>query len=196
MGFHFLGNMPLPLSRDNEYPYLIYETTIGDMINHTLACPGPSKDPNLVGCQDHAKPWRIFFVSSGGPLIKARKVISEEDAKLLRERLDTYLLALRDPTIYGSGYYSRSRMLKNSEYTKFEESIVEVDARSEPVDVYETMVEMGYMKPRDYDFSPVEPFEEIGVDTVSDQEEDGSASKQKKYQYEGSGTQESNANVN
>lgn len=53
------------------------------------------------------------------------------------------------------------------EYVRLAETVTEVDARSEPVDVFEMLMQMGYMKPRDYDFSPGELFEKIPVDAVS-----------------------------
>ena len=165
----------LPRQVSSEDPYLVYETTVGEVISYTLAYLGATIDRNLEYSEDHAKARRILFVSDGGPFIKARKVSSEEDAALLSKLLDAYLSILNLDTVCA---------IKNPgmdyadipEYVELSESITEVDARSEPVDVYETMIELGYMRPWNYDFSPIEPFERIGAEAVSDDE------KQKKDQ--------------
>lgn len=153
--------------RDDE-PSLVYETAIGDLVNGALVHTGHPSDENLMNGQDYARTRRILLVSSGGYLIKARKVSSEEDVALLNENLAAYLSVLYRPSVADHGCVDFPELMSTPEYNKLRDCIKEVDARSEPVDAYETLMQMGYVKPRDYGFSPGEPFEAIPVDTMSD----------------------------
>jgi len=154
-------------------PFLVYETAIGDLVNTELVTKGHRSDENLLNGQDYARTRRILLVSSGDYFIKARKVSSEEDVALLNENLAAYLSVLYRPPMADHGREDFFEPIRTLEYKKLEDCMKEVDARSEPVDVYETLMQMGYVKPRDYDFSPGEPFEEIPVDTMSDQGKSG-----------------------
>lgn len=159
-------------------PLLVYETTIGDIINSALLHMKYSSVEDLMGAQDYAKTRRTLLVSGKGRLAKARKVSNAEDAALLNDRLATYLPVLCIPSSHNDHGRENRRHRDNKntpEYIRLAESIIEVEARSEPVDVYETLVQMGYMKPPSYNFSPGELFEEIPVDTVSDRGEAGSS---------------------
>lgn len=169
MGFYGSGILHFCLERidDVNHPFLVYETTIGDVLEIALGLTGFCNNENLMDGHDYAKTRRILLVSGGGYVIKARKVSSEEDAALLNEDLAACLSVLYQRP---SDRPSFSIDTASPEYTRLAESIIEVDARSEPVDVYETLMQTGYVKPRDYNFSPVEPFEEIPVDTTNAQE--------------------------
>ena len=95
MGLCYGEQTPLPIHYfDLGDPFLTYETNIGGLINCTLRGLNQPKDLNPVGGQDHAK---ALFVSGGGSVIKARKVLWGEDTELLSERLDA---VLDDPTMY------------------------------------------------------------------------------------------------
>lgn len=143
-----------PTSREC-YPFLVYETTIGDVVEIALGRMAHRNNAYLLDGHDYAKTRRILLVSGGGHVIKARKVSSEEDAALLNEVLTAYVsLLCRGPV-------DEDEHMRTPEYIRLAESIIEVDARSEPVDVYETLMQMGYVKPWDYDSSPGEPFEKI-----------------------------------
>ncbi|KAL8827728.1 MAG: hypothetical protein Q9191_003010 [Dirinaria sp. TL-2023a] len=153
----------------------------------------------LDQCEEGLKPRRDFIdylllCSSRPSFLHLR---TNEHMSFLLAQGAAYLLVLHDPNMHNAyGIDDGITSESTSEYIKLQESIFEVDARSEPVDVYQTMIEMGYMKSENYDFSPVEPFEEIGVDTLSDQEKDVIASKQQRSPDEGSGAREVNDNVN
>jgi len=156
--FHLLNRYSF-----DDHPALIYETTIGDVAQTALVTTGNPSDTNLMDGHDYAKTRRILLVRSGGYHSKPRKVSNEEDATLLNESLAAYLSVI-SALVGGSDYPND---MDTPEYVRLAETVTEVDARSEPVDVFEMLMQMGYMKPRDYDFSPGELFEKIPVDAVS-----------------------------
>lgn len=159
-------------NRDYD-PFLVYETAIGDLVNTALVHIGHPSDEILMNGQDYARTRRILLVSGGGCFIGARKVSSEEDVALLNENLAAYLSVLCRAAMADYGRKDFVGRMITSEYKKLRDCIIEVGARSELVDVYETLMQMGYVKPCDYGFSPGEPFEAIPVDTMSDQGQSG-----------------------
>lgn len=142
-----------PILLNLETPFLLYETTIGDVIRNTCRILGRSDVGDKFTGQNYPKTLHPILVWSQDPfLTTARKVSREADANLLRDNLEAFLSA---PT----------PQEKDLEHKRLIECIIEVNDRSEPVDFCKTLIGLGYMQGRDYGFCPPEPFEEILVET-------------------------------
>lgn len=111
----------------------------------------------------------MLFVSSGGYGIKARRVSREDDAEVLNERLDAYLSLLCGSTVEELGYERIPPFQDEPECINLYDSITEIDARSEPVDVYATLIGMGYVQARGNDFDPIDAFEDARQVKPSDE---------------------------
>ena len=154
--------------------YLMYETTIGDVLSYTISHLGEPRLKGFPNNQDYSKTRGIFLVSSGGdvdfPLSNARKVSNDEDAQLLSDRLETHLSVLFS-SIFDDSYKERDFEKKWDwpEWKRLEGCIEDVYYRSEQMDVYEMLNKMGYAQRADLNsLSPpiIEPFERISEEST------------------------------
>ena len=164
-------------------PFLLYETTVGDVIDHTISRLGHMTLEGFPAYQNHSKARRIVLIASKSTyeICPDREITNDQDARMLSERLDVYLSALSRSTFRDS---SKEQDLKRPEWRGLCECIEAVyhsDSRSQLVNGELILNQMGYLEkpnPMD-DYLFPEPFEknpkyEAGLaETIPDLKQSG-----------------------
>ncbi|KAL8717487.1 MAG: hypothetical protein Q9225_005268 [Loekoesia sp. 1 TL-2023] len=151
--------------------YLMYETTIGDVLNYTISRLGEPRLKDFPNDQDYSKTRSIVLVSTGGsgPLSNVGKVSNDADAQMLSDRLETHLSVLYS-SVFDDIYKERDfeKSWAWPEWNRLEDCIKDVYHRSEEVNVYEMLSKMGHARRADPNslYSPVEPFERISEEST------------------------------
>ncbi|KAL8790856.1 MAG: hypothetical protein Q9195_006181 [Heterodermia aff. obscurata] len=144
-------------------PVLLYETTVGDVINYTKSRLCHMALEEFPACQDYSKARRIILIASKNAyeICPDKEISNNEDARILSEKLNVYLSALSRSTFRGS---SKERDLQRPEWRSLCECIEAVynsDSSSKLVDGELKLIQMGYLEkphPTD-DYLIPEPFE-------------------------------------
>ena len=144
-------------------PCLLYETTVGDVINHTISRLGHITLEEFPACRTYSKTRRIALIASRSTteICPDRVISNNEDTRMLGEKLDVYLSALSRSPFRDS---SKQQDLSRPEWRDLCECIEAVynsESRSQLVDGELILDEMGYLEKPDptEDYLFPQPFE-------------------------------------